>query len=62
MTQRAVNDQRNRDCQVEERDPVEDKDAGPFWDGRYPIKDEEEQNQPQNCVDGFEWELGRRKN
>lgn len=61
MDERAVENERNGDGDIHQRETIEEKDAGPLRDGSDPVKGEEEQDEPQHGVDGFDGEFRRRE-
>lgn len=61
MNQRAVYDQWDGHRQIQQRQTVEDEDARLFRNGRDPVKDEQEQHEPENCIHGLNGEFGGRE-
>ena len=58
MAQGAIDNKGDRDGQIEQRKPVEYENSGPLWDRCDSVEDEEEQHQPQDCIDSLEGEFG----
>lgn len=61
MDQRAVRDQRYADCNVKRVEPIKQEEPAPVRGGRQSVENHKEQDQPEDRVDDFDGELGRRE-
>lgn len=58
VPQGTIDNQWDRNGQVKQRKPVEYENSGPLGDGCDSVEDEEEQHQPQDCINSLEGEFG----
>lgn len=61
MHERAVQDQRNANCYVQQRKSVQQEYSGPFRDGSHSVKDKQKQDQPEDGIYRLDGKLGGRE-